>query len=290
MTLVVSDISYHGIVMVGDSAVTVKKDGIYWEPSLAAKIHYSKASNIGFALWGNADGLGKKFDLWMCEFVNSIAENESVEGAGDKLATELNLALCSNGTVTESVRRGIHVAGYEAGAPCLFHVHCGRPETGYYPFRVHRDYPDNYRGLDYDVARLVPFGASSGYPGYDPSDQVRQLFTHDLSYGYIHLRNGAIPLFENLFPLMLKYFNTDQVRNLLSSGDQVFPKNSLEGKLELYKLVVSTVAHTLSAARVYQSVNDRLSAIAFSESGLLIDERIGVQSEATASQQNGALY
>jgi hypothetical protein len=54
MTLIVSDISRYGIIMVGDSAVTRCTGGVKTVTADAYKVQYAEPANIGFALWGNA--------------------------------------------------------------------------------------------------------------------------------------------------------------------------------------------------------------------------------------------
>ena len=60
MTLVVTDVSQHGIVMMGDSAVTVVNNSeIIGARPGAAKVQYSPELNLGITIPGN----GKKKNL-----------------------------------------------------------------------------------------------------------------------------------------------------------------------------------------------------------------------------------
>src|SRR3989338_9888070 len=94
MTLVVSDISIHGIIMVGDSAVTRRSAFGVTVAADAVKVQYCSKANIGFALWGNAGTGSSRMDSWLNQFIqNQIQSNDSVEGIGKKLADSLNTEL-----------------------------------------------------------------------------------------------------------------------------------------------------------------------------------------------------
>ncbi len=65
MTLVVSEISRHGVVMIGDSAITYSMgDTVVGVRDGASKVHYSEKANLGFAFWGNASVCGQQMDAW----------------------------------------------------------------------------------------------------------------------------------------------------------------------------------------------------------------------------------
>jgi len=94
MTLVVSDISRYGIIMVGDSAVTlgtsVKAD--------AFKVQYAKAANVGFALWGNAGVDHRRIDYWLADFIrDQVKTGDSVQDVGERLVSSLNAVLEKSG-------------------------------------------------------------------------------------------------------------------------------------------------------------------------------------------------
>jgi len=80
MTVVVSEIGRFGIAMVGDSAVTIRA-GAGGMPTVydkAAKVQYSPAANMGFAMWGTACVGGITMDA--CWRTSSIS--------GSKLMTQ----------------------------------------------------------------------------------------------------------------------------------------------------------------------------------------------------------
>lgn len=241
MTLVVSDISRYGVVMIGDSAVTTLagvEDG-------AVKIQYAQAANVGFALWGDARVDQTYMDRWLAEFIQSqVHSGESVERIGQKLAASLNPILAGSGRPWSEMVRGIHLAGYRNGLPVLFHVHCGHEGEPAHELRLYRDYPD-----DNNISEA----------------EFREILNQpDV---FVHLRNGYHRHFAPLFVNILKY--SVQVKSLLNID---FPYRSLEGRLDFYKTLLRFVAGVLAASREDPGVNERLSAIAFNARGLVKNE------------------
>lgn len=245
MTLVVSDISTHGIVMVGDSAVTMTTNSQKIVSSDAAKVQYCNKANIGFALWGDA-GIGeKRMDFWLSRFINShINESDSVESVGKKLVEAINDELLRSNRKWSELVRGIHIAGYRDGLPVLFHVHTGHDTEPAHELRLYKDYPDNQKWS-------------------------KRRYESVLSFGFVHLRNGYHPIFGPLFDQILNFS-----RNLRTNFNISFPQKNLSGRFEFYKLLVKFVAGTLIASGLHPGVNNTLSSIAFTENGLEIDERI----------------
>lgn len=251
MTLVVSDISKHGIVMVGDSAVTKRQNGLTTVSADAVKIHYSARANVGFAIWGRAAMRATRFDYWLRNFIETeIAEGDSVEAIGTKLAEQINADLAKMNKPWTSLVRGVHVAGYRDGNPVLFHVHCGHANEPSHELRLYRDYPDDQK--------ISP-----------------EQFSAALNSGYVHLRNGYHPHFGALFNSLLGY--TAELRR---AANVLFPYPSTEGRLEFYKLLVKFVAETLVASKQHPGVNDILGAIAFDETGMKIDKRLPFPAES----------
>jgi hypothetical protein len=245
MTLVISDVSSFGVVMVGDSAVTNQQNGTVREG--AAKVQYSPLANVGFALWGKANVGEGRLDEWLADFISTrIVSTDSVEEIGQRVATDLNSLLSRSGRSWKSLVRGVHLTGYRDGLPVLFHVHCGHPNEPAHELRLYRDFPD-----DHSYTQIV--------------------YRAKLNSHFLHLRNGYHALFGPLFDSALQY--SVSLKTLFNIQ---LPHPSLEGRLEFYKSLVKFVAGTLKAAHLPQEVNETLSAIAFSETGLVIDERLPV--------------
>jgi hypothetical protein len=262
MSLIVSDISIHGIVMVGDSAITRRKNGNVVETSSdCSKIHYSKAANMGFAIWGRSNLPNQRLDSWLHEFVNSkVHSGDSVENVGQLLAKSLNKQIEAMKEPWNRQVRGIHLAGYRGDKPVLFHVHCGHANESPHELRLYHDYPDNQNWSMEEFEKL-------------------------LSLGVIHLRNGFIQHFAALFDSMLMYM--ERLDHVLGVK---LPQPSLRGRLDFYKLLVQFVADTLTVTGQTQAVNDKLSAIAFDRNGLQIDERLHFAPEKAESATDLAAY
>ncbi|WAC08412.1 MAG: hypothetical protein OS130_04250 [Thermodesulfobacteriota bacterium] len=249
MTLVVSDISHLGIIMVGDSAVTYKSNANDLEVSDGAvKIQYAPKVNVGFAFWGDASVNNIRIDNWMINFIKyHIKPNDSLETIGDKLVSQLNPILTSTNKPWKDLVRGIHIAGYRNGLPCLFHIHTGHNDEPAHELKFYRDFPDDQKWSEFQ-------------------------FSYFLNFGFIHLGNGYHPLFGPLFDYVLKYS-----KELRANLNIEFPQKNIIGRLEFYKLLVKFVAGTLIASGIHPGVNDKLSAVVFNENGLLIDERLNLK-------------
>lgn len=243
MTLVVSDVSRHGIVMVGDSAIT-RAAGV---DRGAVKVQYSALANVGFALWGDAQAGGDYMDRWLHDFIEGqVRASDNVETIATKLITALNPLLQASGRTWEQLNRGIHLAGYRDSTPVLFHIHCGHLGAPKGPLTLHRDYPDDQ--------------------GITP-EQFRDFLRRPSSHA--HLRNGYHEHFGPLFDLTTYY--TEILKQRLNID---FPYGSLEGRMEFYKVLVRFVAGVLDASQERPSVNSELSCIAFTASGIVKNEML----------------
>ena len=92
MTLVVSEASRHGIVMLGDSAVTYSRgEEIIGVKPGAVKVQYSPELNIGISMWGWGMAGEQSLDKWIADFLKSQANlRPSLEQLGISLAQQIN--------------------------------------------------------------------------------------------------------------------------------------------------------------------------------------------------------
>lgn len=249
MTLVVSEISRHGIIMVGDSAITEYKNGkIVGVQEGAAKVQYSNEANVGIAMWGNFIVGQKRLDSWISEFIGSkIDPKNDMDMIGQEMAQKLNKELSETNMSWCLLRRGFHLAGYKDGLPRLWHVHCGHKNEPQHELRLYHDFPEDKGWTD---------------------EQLR----NQLTYEAYHLRNGYYPHFAYLFDSIVNNYSKTLKELCIN-----FPQDSLKGHLDFYKLLVQFVAGTLIAAGEHPTVNNVLSAIVFDQNGLVFDERIQIQ-------------
>ena len=254
MTLVVSEISMHGIVMIGDSAITYSRAGApVGVGDGAAKVHYSEKANIGFTIWGNAVVQGQQMDTWVKKFIDSrINENENIESVGQKLTAEIRSELEKENKPWTDLVFGIHLAGYMNDLPRLWHIHCGHNNEPPHEPRLYHDYPEDQNWTeDYYRAMFFPPGGGGTASA--------------------HLRNGYTPHYALLFKSMNDYVNN--IRNELGID---LPSETLEGHLNFHKLLVRFVAGALVASGEHPGVNDRLSSITFNQNGIVSDERFPI--------------
>jgi len=244
ITLVVSDVSRHGIVMVGESAVT-GRSGV---SSGAVKIQYSPAANVGFAIWGDAVTGGVDMDRWLADFIRTeVRAGDTVEAVGNKLVAALNPILSASGRSWAEMRRGIHIAGYRDGLPVLFHAHGGHEGEAAHEIQLYHDYPDDQHWSE---------------------QQYREILNEPLSF--VHLRNGYYRHFGPLFASMAAVFSP-MIKEVLNVD---FPYGTLEGRLAFYKTLIRFIANVLVAAQEDPGVNDQLSAIAFNAAGIVKNEML----------------
>ena len=251
MTLVVSEVSRHGVTMVGDSAITLRSGGIVKAESGASKIHYSPRLNMGFAIWGNAMVRCEQIDTWLSHYLDTVPESFSdIDRVAQNLATDLGAELAEESKPWSQLYCGIHVTGYKSGLPRLWHIHCGHAHEAPHEPRLYMDYPED-QGWSDDYYRTVMVSPGATFS--------------------CHLRNGYTPHYALLFDRMVEYSN-----NLRDELGIAFPQDTLAGHLEFHKVLVRFVAGALVAAGKHPGVNDQLSILAFTDNGAVIDERLPI--------------
>jgi len=246
MTLVVSDISKHGIVMVGDSAVTRKCGAtIIGVDAGAVKAQYCAIANVGITMWGYGQVDNTPLDLWVSNFLSKRVDvSDNIETIGIRLANDINQYHLASGKSWQELVCGFHLGGYINGKPHLYHVHCGHQNEPSHELRLYRDYP-----ID--------------------QNWTEQEFQHYLDNGFIHIRNGYHPLFGTLFDNIMKY--SEQLKTFF---DITFPQDNLEGRLSFYKELVKFVAGVLVSSGMHEGVNSTLSSIAFNQKGIAINQEL----------------
>jgi len=251
MTLVVSEISKEGIVIIGDSAVTYKySDGSMDVEAGAVKAQYISKINAGISMWGHGEVGGLSLDKWIKDFIETQTMNDdTIESFGLRLVSVLNRLHqkeIDNGNTWEKLRSGFHLAGYIEGKPHLFHVHNGHDHEKKHELRLYRDYPNDQLWSPQEFEKVLDKG--------------------------VHLRNGYTLHFAYLFDSMLAY------SSMIGQKIQItIPQKTLYGRFTYLKELVKFVAGILDSAGVHKGVNRTLSAIAFDQNGLMFDEQLDFQ-------------
>lgn len=246
MTLVVTDVSRHGVVAVGDSALTIM-DGDssarrILDSVLGAKIFYSYPAKISLAAWGNFGVNGRRLDYWLADYTReSIKPGMAPKAVATDLAEALNVALEPDYRpgITKGLRRGVQVAGFAEELPELYHVHMGEEGGPHHELKVHQQ----------------PLG----------DDPQRDAIFQFLARSSVHLRNGMWRRFVEAFDRAIKK------RDAVATFD-----GGLESRCEFFSSVITDVANGLKESGQLRSVNSALSAIAFNRAGVLVDMRIPV--------------
>jgi hypothetical protein len=247
MTLVATEVSGLGIVMIGDSAVTHYEHGIKKVWNGASKVQYASSANVGFAMWGGGHVDDAPADLWLSRFIgNQVFEQDGLADVCERLAATMNAALSRNGAPDwNRERRGIHVAGYVDGLPHIYHLHTGAENEPQHELRVFKD---------------VPFGVPLTIEEH--AERLRDGLGSQL-------RNGAYRIFGSLFDAMFVFTN----EKLPELGFE-WPRRTLEDRVSLYTLLVDNISRVLLAEGRLPRVGGEVAAIGFTERGLAIDCRI----------------
>jgi hypothetical protein len=244
MTIVVTTASEYGITVVGDKAQTSGVGDHREVRDDARKVHYSVAANVCLAFWGNARmPSGEPLDQWARRFVDALAAADSLSDVGRRLAAEMNSALrllYQENDGWEALRRGVHVAGYAHGLPCIYHVHTGNPSLWHGPPQLFCDFPNEH------------FRSVSKYR--------RHLAAHRCA----QLRNGKYVLFGNTFD----FLQEGRLKHARVAGFTPVPAN-LRLQLAIDALALQLAAKRDALESATLSVSENVDCIAFTASGLV---------------------
>ncbi len=134
MTLLITEVTNAGIVMIADSAISFldskgrikEKDHQDWQ-----KLFKIPSINAGLSYWGLIGKIPTKrnFDVWIKDVINDEHIYNNLEEFAAYVAFRLNDA-CGNKPLQDGEEVGIHISGYaewddEIIHPTLYHVHNG---------------------------------------------------------------------------------------------------------------------------------------------------------------------
>lgn len=123
MTLILTEVSRHGVAMAADSALTFSSGRSFYG---AQKLLPIPQLNAGISIWGNYTIANKYADIWTQDFIaNTVNSNATLWDTANLLAEKLNSAF---GAVIQE-RMGFHIAGFDTKSgirgPAFYHVHNG---------------------------------------------------------------------------------------------------------------------------------------------------------------------
>ncbi len=129
MTLVLTEVSWLGVAMAADSAVTFGSGRVYVG---AQKLLPVPNINAGISIWGRGRIGVEDADIWLQRFIETqVPSNMGLWEMADRLANSLNKAF--GGTISD--RMGLHVAGFDTidgiSVPAFYHVHNGHYHLEY---------------------------------------------------------------------------------------------------------------------------------------------------------------
>ncbi|MBK7380300.1 MAG: hypothetical protein IPJ03_15155 [Ignavibacteriales bacterium] len=154
MTLILSEVSKHGVVMVADSAITTTHTGVNLPSGKpipkyvrfgAQKVIQVPNEPIGISFWGMGRIGEIPTDIWINDFLTSrIDATDNLEDICNKLADEVNNACFM---AKQNCEGGFHVGSVididsVNPTPILYHIHRGHPENTPSKFQLYKDHPD----------------------------------------------------------------------------------------------------------------------------------------------------
>ena len=203
MTLVLTELSNHGLAMAADSPVTITntQTGLsYAKPNAAKKLQTIPYLNAGISCWGFGKISGMMSDLWLESFINSNSGMTSLKSFAEKLSAELNAIFGANTSGDGGL--GFHLAGFEdhngVPTPSFYHIHDGISTTL------------ESRGISIDPSKFNP-----------NHDMPPDIFTQIAAKGLAWItRNGDYELYAQMFGLLERFFNDLQPIGVMIPNSQ----------------------------------------------------------------------
>lgn len=242
MTLVLSDLSRHGIIMIGDTAVVRRAGGVaVGNAGDADKVQYFTEAKIGAAIWGILS-IGKTTsDLVLAEFIRDHdSAGLGLEECGNGLARRFNELMDSAGLDTRDRAGGIHLGGYIGENPKLWHVHWSAT------------------GVDGPWALAKDFPEGTGRSDKEMLDDIRE------RRGNAQLANGMNRI------LNMAREATWQYSGLLEKHERlIFPHDSIDGQIRYVRMLHGMVSAALDDPTQPIYVSEKQKLIAFDRHSII---------------------
>jgi hypothetical protein len=145
MTLILTELSEHGVAMAADAALTkyaVSEGGTPEVSHDVVKLHQIKELSAGISFYGSGLIGDARTDVWVADFIRRIASNHtSMNSFGLALANELNSIIPP---VKLQTTLGFHLAGFEQGEkdklPTAYQIFNGTPDGTFKCFQKYAPY------------------------------------------------------------------------------------------------------------------------------------------------------
>jgi len=233
MTLIITEVSRYGIVMVADSAITsiTTKNGnihsINIEENGATKLSKIDYLNAGISWWGLATISEKGTEEWINEFIEKNKNDcKSVSEFAKKLEKELRNVL---GKIDTEL--GFHLAGYEASSrgnlPSFYHI-------------------TNSAKNDCFDHSTKEFEAQ---PDYTPEKYDPTIFKIT--------RNGAYFIYANISNMLQQFFNQiAATQGIMIPGEQ-----SLDGREEYLRFYMEMIKKIFTISNLEQTIGGKVASL-----------------------------
>lgn len=243
MTLIISEITSLGIVMVADTAVTESVKLPSGKELVRVLNGFKKLQKIpylsaGISMWGNGYVGSMPTDMWLSDFIESRTDLDSIHSFADELANELQ---ASNGTNKEPM--GLHLAGYVEvdgeKRPTLYHI---RNVDGTYE---HFEFHDFIAGHDYPPVRKEDL----------PTGRHYTLRNGDYgTYAHIHATvETMLPLIQERLKITIPYPN-------------------LQSRVAYHAAWVRFVSNLYGCSGLYKTIGADVDAIGIYPDGRTIEQ------------------
>jgi hypothetical protein len=247
MTLVLTELTLHGIAMAADSAVTTTNTvtGLsYVQPNAAKKLHQIPYLNAGVSCWGLGTISGMRTDQWLEDFIESNAGITTLQEFGEELAINLNSLIPSNNT--QEGRLGFHLAGFEDynsdSTPSFYHIHDDRSTTL------------EQRGIFIDPTLFNP-----------NHDMPPHVFLQIASSGVGWItRNGDYLLYAQMFQLLENFF-----ANLTPLGIMIPHSQNVVDRAEYLVFQIRTVSELYRLSNLVPGIGGRINYLTITQNGIM---------------------
>jgi len=252
MTLVLTEISYYGIVMCADSEVTCEtrlpNGSKTWRvlngvQKLVPIVHL----DAGVSCWGYGKIGDIDTDIWLTDFIKRhIDDTKNLEQFASTLQDELRQVI---GPRSDKSECGFHLAGYTRDkkgnlVPDFWHIHNGSNE--YFKTIDPRQFNANH-----DLAGAIRQGR------YRIGDQINTYITRNGDYQFYAAWSEEFEKVVNKF--------------LREQGIDI-PKTSLLGRVDYLRFQIRSISEIYSMSTLLPTIGGGISTLAIDSTGIQLSE------------------